>query len=148
MNDGTPVDTTPAKANTQSGSATAGDGGGSGPTSGNGKNGLNPTGDDGGPGRSNVDKGVITGMMGGSGSGAVGGGAGGGGGGGTGKGGGGKNAAGGFDLSKYLPKAATRGVAGMSISAKDGVTGPLGPSIWEKVSNQYQLQKPNMIQDR
>lgn len=44
-----------------------------------------------------------------------------------------------FDLTRYLPQteAQAREVAGMSIEAKDGLTGPLGPSIWEKVSRQY-----------
>ena len=56
-----------------------------------------------------------------------------------------------FNLSKFLPSKknfGSRGLAGMSVQAKDGVTGPMGPSLWEKVTNQYQVQKPKMIQDR
>ena len=56
-----------------------------------------------------------------------------------------------FNLSKFLPSKknfGSRGLAGMSLQSKDGITGPMGPSIWEKVTNQYQVQKPKMIQDR
>jgi hypothetical protein len=38
----------------------------------------------------------------------------------------------------------------MSVPAKDGVTGPMGPSLWEKASRQYQeqVQKQNVILDK
>jgi hypothetical protein len=42
----------------------------------------------------------------------------------------------------------TRGIAGMSIPSSDGVTGPMGPTLWEKVSNQYKRQQTNLIQDK
>lgn len=121
-------------------------GGGGGGMGGGGKGaGLNGA-DQGGDPRSNVPTNVITGQGGGSG-----GGGGGFGGGGGGAGGGGRTKGdygGRFNLKDFLPKGASRNIAGMSISAKDGITGPLGPSIFEKVTNQYQLQKRNMIQDR
>ena len=56
-----------------------------------------------------------------------------------------------FNLSKFLPSkkdAKFRGLAGMQGKAVDGITGAMGPSIWEKVTNQYQAQKLHMIQDR
>lgn len=146
--DGSPVTGPMGAGKSASGSSTTGEGGGAGPQGGKGGGGLNAM-DDGGPGRSGFDKNVITGTAGGGGAAGAGGGAGGGGGG-SARGGGGRGVGSGglFDLSKFLPKSKTRGVAGMSISAKDGITGPMGPSIWEKVTNQYQLQKPNMFQDR
>jgi hypothetical protein len=144
--DGQAVKADSSKPDDARGSATTGEGGGgAGGLQAARPNPLNPTGDD-RPAASNVDKSVITGTMGGSGGGASGGGGGSAaaanqrGGGGSGKGA--------FDLSKFLPKAATRGIAGMSITAKDGITGPMGPSIWEKISNQYQLQKPNLIPEQ
>ena len=95
---------------------------------------------------------MITGQSGGSGGGAGGGFAatsGGGGGGSKGSSDSGGGGGGGFNLSKYLPgQYKGRGLAGMSIEAKDGVTGPMGPSIWEKVSTQYQNQKSSLYQDR
>ncbi len=127
----------------ETGSATTDGGGGAGLQAARG-NPPNPSGDAPPPG-SNIEKGVITGTMGGGG---------GGGGGSPGgssalaanaRGGGGK---GGFDLSKFLPKSPTRGPAGMTIPAKDGITGPMGPTIWQKISNQYQLQKANMIPEQ
>lgn len=46
------------------------------------------------------------------------------------------------DLKEYLPeKTPDRNIAGMSLYATDGLTGPLGPSIWEKVSARYQKVK-------
>jgi len=35
----------------------------------------------------------------------------------------------------------------MSVKPVDGITGPLGASIFEKVSRQYLLQRHNMIHD-
>lgn len=134
------------KAAVSKGSQTADGGGGGGPQGGRGGS-FNGAGEGGYADRSNVDKNVIQGLAGGSGAGpAYGGGGGGSGSGNTGRGGGGSGER--FDLSKFLPKAKTRGLAGMSITSKDGITGPMGPSIWEKVSNQYQLQRQNLIQDR
>jgi hypothetical protein len=45
-----------------------------------------------------------------------------------------------FNLSKFIPKKdfMQRGIAGMSVPAVDGMTGPNGPSIWEKSSTRYQ----------
>lgn len=79
----------------------------------------------------------------------------GGGGGGNG-GGGGRNDDGGLlsklNLKKFLPgdKYKNRGLAGMAGPAKDGITGPMGPSLWEKATRQYQeqIQKQNVIMDR
>lgn len=146
--DGTGVPKFDGKPSVAKGSQTAEGSGGGGPQGGRGGF-YNGAGDRGGPARSTVDKNVIQGLAAGSGGagGGYGGGAGGGGGGG-GKGGGGEGEGERFDLSKFLPKAKTRGLAGMSITSQDGITGPMGPSIWEKVSNQYQLQRQNMIQDR
>ena len=55
-----------------------------------------------------------------------------------------------IDLSQWLPKGKYKAlnIGGMSIKAYDGITGPMGPSIWEKVSNQYQQQKPRLIPER
>ena len=54
-----------------------------------------------------------------------------------------------FNLKKFLPgsKYKTRGIAGMSVKSVDGITGPMGPSIWEKATRQYQeqIQKQNVI---
>jgi hypothetical protein len=38
----------------------------------------------------------------------------------------------------------------MNGTAKDGITGPMGPSLWEKATRQYQeqIQKQNVITDR
>jgi len=109
-------------------------------------------GDEGGgrPGKSDVEKNVITGAS----SSAGGGGSGGGPAAAAGGGRGGDGAGGFFDrfnLKQFLPSRKdykNKGLGGMSIQAADGVTGPMGPSIWEKVSKQYQLQKPNLIQDK
>lgn len=128
-----------------------GDAGGGG-LGGGGGGGLAGFGDDGGAGGpSGIDKNVITGQSGGSGSGSGGGFAatsGGGGGGSKGSGGGGDGGGGGFNLSKFLPNAMKRSPAGNDLLAKDGVTGAMGPSIWEKVTNQYQNQKSTLLQDR
>ncbi|HRK06200.1 MAG TPA: hypothetical protein PLZ57_00405 [Pseudobdellovibrionaceae bacterium] len=80
----------------------------------------------------------------------------GGGGGGGGSGGAGRSDDGGFlsklNLKKLLPgdKYKNRGLAGMNGTAKDGITGPMGPSLWEKATRQYQeqIQKQNVITDR
>lgn len=149
MDDGSPALALDGKPSVAKGSQTADGGGGAGPQGGRGGF-YNPNAErGGGQPRSNIDKNVIQGLAAGSGgaSGGLGGGAGGGGGGG-GKGGGGDGEGERFDLSKFLPKAKTRGLAGMSITSQDGITGPMGPSLWEKVSKQYQLQRQNMIQDR
>ncbi len=53
-----------------------------------------------------------------------------------------------FNLGGLFPKRndyINRSVAGMSVSAKDGVTGPNGPSIWEKVSRRYQIKKGELL---
>lgn len=56
-----------------------------------------------------------------------------------------------FNLKKLLPKAkvVNRGLAGMSVKSVDGITGPMGPSIFEKATNQYriQMQKQNVLLD-
>lgn len=149
-NDGTEVDTTPIGAVGTSGSNTAsGASGSSGLSGSSGSSGLMGS-TDGSSGTSEIEKNVITGTSG-SGSaqtgltasGAVGG---------NGKAGGGSSIAGSpsdFDLKKYLPKTAraNRGLAGMTIPSTDGVTGPMGPSLWEKVSNRYQAVKSSLIQD-
>jgi hypothetical protein len=138
------------KAKGASGSATTGEGGGGGGLQGGRGGGAAGGGDGGGGyGPSGINTGVITGTASGGGSGG-GAGPGGGGGGAGGGGGGGRNrkTAGDFDLSQFLPRGKTKNYGGQSVSAKDGITGPMGPSIWEKVSNQYQLQKPNLVQDK
>lgn len=49
----------------------------------------------------------------------------------------------GFDLSQFLPdKKPSRAVAGMTLTKTDGLTGPFGPSIWEKVSQRYRKKQP------
>lgn len=57
-----------------------------------------------------------------------------------------------FNLKRFLPgqKYKARGIAGMSVKSVDGITGPMGPSIWEKATKQYQeqIQKQNVILDR
>jgi hypothetical protein len=53
-----------------------------------------------------------------------------------------------FNLKNFLPNRSdykNRGIAGMSIPSADGITGPMGPSLFEKVSNQYQKQKTNLL---
>lgn len=56
-----------------------------------------------------------------------------------------------FNLKNFLPgsKYKTRGIAGMSVKSVDGITGPTGPSIWEKATRQYQeqIQKQNVLLD-
>jgi hypothetical protein len=130
-------------------------GGGGGPSGGGfGSGGGGAGNGEGGAAASGVDKNVISGVSGGGGGGAFGGG--GGGGYGAGAGGGGK---GGmlsglmdkFNLSKFLPKKKDfkqRGIAGMSVAPADGITGPMGPSLFEKVTSQYQRQKGNLLQDK
>ena len=141
--DGTMVATPGINAKTEAGKQVSGSGGGGGGgSSGGGGGGLNPEGGD-GTAPSGINKDVITGQTGaGSGGLSAGGGSGGGsygrpGGGSSGGGGGG------FNLSKYLPKNAyaNRGLAGMTVPAQDGVTGPLGPTIWEKVHTRYEDKK-------
>ena len=48
-----------------------------------------------------------------------------------------------FELKSYRKPASV--VGGVSSRANDGVTGALGPSLWEKVSHQYTQQLPNLI---
>lgn len=112
-------------------------------------------GDDGGMGAPGDPKSMITGTSGGTGGGFGGGGGGGGGGlarfnGGAGGGKGGFMDK--FNLKRFLPgsKYKARGIAGMSVKSVDGITGPMGPSIWEKATRQYQeqIQKQNVIVDR
>ena len=53
-----------------------------------------------------------------------------------------------FNITGLLPKRndyISRAVAGMSVSAKDGITGPLGPSLWEKVSRRYEIKKGELL---
>jgi len=145
ISDGSRIPVLDGQAKGASGSQTM-DGGGGGGGMGGGKGASLANNDQGGDPRSTVPTNVITGQGGGpGGGGGVGGGGGGAGGGGRGKG---DRSSDRFNLKDFLPKGASRNIAGMSISAKDGITGPLGPSIFEKVTNQYQLQKRNMIQDR
>lgn len=126
-------------------------GGGSAP-SGGGLGGFG--GDDGGMGAPGDPRSAITGTSGGTGSGL---GSGGGGGGGLARNNGaGAGGAGNFmdkfNLKRFLPgsKYKARGIAGMSVKSVDGITGPMGPSIWEKATRQYQeqIQKQNVIVDR
>ncbi len=145
------VDTSAVKANPEGGKQVAGSGGGGGgPGGGGGGGGLNPDGGGGGDG-TGINKDVITGQSGSAGGGLSAGGGGGGGGGLSRPGGGGSGGGGGgFNLSKYLPKNMfkNRGLAGMTVPAQDGVTGPLGPSIWEKVHTRYEDKKSGLILDK
>lgn len=127
-------------------------GGGGGIGGGSGGGGALGGGEGGGDPGSGFDKNVITGAS--SGGGGIAGlsaAGGGGSGGGLSKGAGGSgDGSGGFNLSKYLPKGMfkNRGLAGMSVPSTDGVTGPLGPSIWEKVHNRYEEKKSTLILDK
>lgn len=153
--DGVPDDPTALqqKQNPSNGGNEFNPGGGS-PPGGGGLAGFG--GDDGGMGAPGDPKSVITGTSGGSGSGGFGGGFGGGAGGLARNGGGFGGGAGGFmdkfNLKRFLPgsKYKARGIAGMSVKSVDGITGPMGPSIWEKATRQYQeqIQKQNVIVDR
>jgi hypothetical protein len=68
-----------------------------------------------------------------------------GGGGGGGSGGGGRGRGDNDpDMPNFLAK--NKGIAGMSLKAVDGITGPSGKSLFEKVSTQYQLQLGNLLQ--
>ena len=110
----------------------------------------------GGGGAPGDPRSAITGTSGGTGSGLGGAGGGSGGGGGLAR----NNGAGGgkdglfdkFNLKRFLPgsKYKTRGIAGMSVKSVDGITGPMGPSIWEKATRQYQeqIQKQNVILEK
>lgn len=92
---------------------------------------------------------VILGVSSSQGGGGGGGGGYSGGSGGTGFGGRGPTSDGsGFNIANALPRHPRRLVTGMTIPSRDGVTSPLGPTLFEKVSNQYQIQKRNLIQDR
>ncbi len=134
----------------------AGDGkgmgdGGSGAPGGSGLSSLGSEG--GGAGGGGDPRSAITGTSGGNGSGLGSAGGGGGGGGLARNSGGAKD--GFFDkfnLKKFLPgsKYKTRGIAGMSVKSVDGITGPMGPSLFEKATRQYQeqIQKQNVILDK
>lgn len=148
--DGSLIDTSAVKSNPEGGKQVGGSGGGGGGgVAGGGGGGLNPDGG-GYDGTSGINKDVITGQSGSSGGLSAAGG--GGGGGGIGRPGGGSGSGGGsgFNLSKYLPKNMfkNRGLAGMTVPAQDGVTGPLGPSIWEKVHTRYEDKKSGLILDK
>jgi hypothetical protein len=129
-----------------------GDGGSGAPGGG----GLASFGSEGGGGGYGSDpKSAITGTSGGTGSGL--GGAGGGGGGGLARNNGTAGGSKGgffdkFNLKKFLPgsKYKTRGIAGMSVKSVDGITGPMGPSLFEKATRQYQeqIQKQTVILDK
>lgn len=148
--DGQVVDPAP-KFEGKSGSNVAGSGGGGGGLGSGGGGGALGGGEGDGGGGSGLDKNVITGTSGGGG-GVAGLSAGSSGGGGASRGGSAGAGAGGsgFDFKKYLPKSLfkNRGLAGMTVPSTDGITGPMGPSIWEKVSNRYQVKKSTLIQDK
>lgn len=150
--DGSPVDTTDTRQKGQTGTVAGQGGGGGGAGFGNsgGSPGMGAEGSGDGTGASGIDKNVITGASGSSGGGLSAAGGGGSGGGGPGRSGSGSGGGGGFNLSKFLPKNkfANRGLAGMTVPAQDGVTGPLGPTIWEKVHTRYEDKKSSLIQDR
>lgn len=126
--------------------------GGSGAPGGGGLSALSSEG--GGSGGGGDTKSAITGTSGGNGG--LGSAGGGGGGGGLARNNGGAGGGGGmfdkFNLKKFLPgsKYKTRGIAGMSVKSVDGITGPTGPSIWEKATRQYQeqIQKQNVILEK
>ncbi len=147
--DGNTVDPFAAKQNASNGGDGFSAGGGSPPGGSLGSLG----GDEGGGGGAGDPRSAITGTSGGQGNGL--GSSGGGGGGGLARN---NRSAGGlggfmdkFNLKKFLPgsKYKARGIAGMSVKSVDGITGPMGPSIWEKASRQYQeqIQKQNVILD-
>lgn len=131
--------------------------GGGGPSDGGGSapgGGLSSLGGSGGGDAGYADpRSAITGTSGGNGGGL---GSGGGGGGGLARNNRGEAGAGGFfdkfNLKKFLPgsKYKNRGIAGMSVKSVDGITGPMGPSLWEKATRQYQeqIQKQNVLMDR
>jgi len=148
--DGNTVDPFATKQNASNGGDGYSAGGGSPPGGSLGSLG----GDDGGGGGFGDPRSAITGTSGGQGNGL--GGSGGGGGGGLARNNGTAGGMGGFmdkfNLKKFLPgsKYKTRGIAGMSVKSVDGITGPMGPSIWEKATRQYQeqIQKQNVILDK
>lgn len=148
--DGTEVGAAPKFEGTNGSNGMNASGGGGGlPGGSGGGGGLGGADGEGGAG-AGFDKNVITGTAGGGGGmpglSAVGGGGGGKGGGSGGGAGGGS----GFDFKKYLPKGLfkNRGLAGMTVPSTDGITGPMGPSLWEKVTNRYQEKKSSLIQDK
>lgn len=49
------------------------------------------------------------------------------------------------DLQDFQKKLAQKSVSGMTIKPVDGITGPLGESIFEKVTKQYRLQTRIMV---
>lgn len=130
-----------------------GDGGSGAPGSG-GLASLASEGGGGGPGGD--PRSAITGTSGGTGGGLGGAGGGGGGGGGLARNNGGAGKDGGFldkfNLKRFLPgsKYKTRGIAGMSVKSVDGITGPMGPSLFEKATRQYQeqIQKQTVILEK
>jgi hypothetical protein len=149
--DGNTVDPFATKQNASNGGDGYSPGGGSPPGGGS----LGSLGgDDGGGGGYGDPRSAITGTSGGQGGGL--GSSGGGGGGGLARNNGTAGGLGGFmdkfNLKKFLPgsKYKTRGIAGMSVKSVDGITGPMGPSIWEKATRQYQeqIQKQNVILEK
>lgn len=150
--DGNTVDPFASKQNASNGGDGFSPGGGS-PPGGGGLGSLG--GDDGGSGGFGDPRSAITGTSGGQG-GSLGGSGGGGGGGGLARNNGTAGAFGNFmdkfNLKKFLPgsKYKTRGIAGMSVKSVDGITGPMGPSLFEKATRQYQeqIQKQNVILDK
>ncbi|MBN8539093.1 MAG: hypothetical protein J0L82_01810 [Deltaproteobacteria bacterium] len=148
--DGNTVDPFASKQNASNGDSGFSPGGG-GPPGGGALGSLG--GDDGGAGGFGDPRSAITGTSGGQGGGL--GSSGGGGGGGLARNNGSAGLGGlmdKFNLRKFLPgsKYKTRGIAGMSVKSVDGITGPMGPSIWEKATRQYQeqIQKQNVILDK
>jgi hypothetical protein len=120
-----------------------GSGGGSGPMGGGGGGGLPPEeGGAAGPGPYNTD--VMTGLTGGSGGGS---GFGGGAGGGREGGGGGlfDSLADKLNLKGFLPSKADFKNRGLAGGGADGITGPNGPSLFEKVTFRYRKEQPKLM---
>ncbi|HVK62682.1 MAG TPA: hypothetical protein VM432_14080 [Bdellovibrionales bacterium] len=146
LDDGKAVDDTVANADNQRGGPKdSGGGGGGGPSSAGGQGGLNGGDGGGGGGDPGIDKNVITGQSGsgGGGNAYIGAGS---------TSGGGRGTASRDDdmdsktLMGLVPKGryTDRSTAGMTLPAVDGATGPMGPTLWEKVSNQVQTQDQKM----
>jgi hypothetical protein len=137
--------TAPTAAAAQTGTNQVSGGGGSGLSGGSGSSGPSGSSDGTTQNANGIDKNVITGQSNGGGSGAASGlsasgssGA-----------GSGKNSSGGSEKNNdvnfkaLLPKKKDylgRGLAGMTVQAVDGITGPFGPSLFEKVSNRMAIK--------
>lgn len=67
-----------------------------------------------------------------------------GGGGGGGRGGGGP---GNMPPDPHIVSMKRKGLAGMTVKAVDGITGPMGDSLFEKVSQQYKRQMSNLLHE-